>query len=230
MARALWKSNDPALWAQHAQRYDRVAREATARFTRGAFVSVDSEARLQAITAQLKGRSPAELSRAELLAIRDWKMSRNAFRPGWRQIENAKNSDAAVRSATREVFALVVAGDWLGALRHADKHLFGVGPATASIFLAMASDDLPFFGEEAVTASGARGPTESATYSLKGYAAFCEAMQARARELRDAASAGHTALSPVEMERALFVAARAPPGGVASGAGQPTPAKRARLR
>lgn len=235
MAAELWKCQDPSTWAERAAQYADVARRITARFEKGGFVSINSELRLQAIVDDLKTREPPELTREELIVVRDWKMSRNEWRPNWKLIEDARNSDATVRSATREAFALARSGEWAKALKHADMQLFGVGPATASIMLSMLDPQHPVFGEEAITASGMRGEKESHTYTHASYKRFHETMHERAQELNALAaraSKGAQELTPVDLERALFVAERAPKakGKMARSTGDRKPAASKRVR
>lgn len=139
--------------------------------------------------------------------------TRNKWRPAWKLAE--KNSEAAVRDATRAAFAQIAAGDWRAGHKSASA-LFGVGPAFASIFLALASDDHPFFGEEAVSASGARDPRgDGATYTLAKYLSFHTVMAEKAAALNARLDAGAERLTPVELERALFAAERSPASSAA---------------
>jgi len=155
MAQALWRSDDPADYRLHlAHAESRTLSRCKAAAEKSKADSVRRKAHER--FGELAGRFPEQtvLGLAELKLLRDWKMTRNKWRPSGKLVDG--NDDARVRASTEKAFAVLVkkgAGGIKPAIEilatNSATKLKGIGPATATLLVALVRSDCPFFGERA---------------------------------------------------------------------------------
>lgn len=170
----LWVSNDPARWRSALDRYDAVIAE------QGVDGLPDHD---RWYSAELPGaiarRSPAHITRDELVRVTEWKMSRGVWRA--RNLSLVKGNAAAVVIETSTE-----------ALRRAPHptapisvlaRLAGVGPATASAVVAAAVPDAyPFLDDLVAARVPGLGPI---AYTMGYYARYADALRDRSAALGD---------------------------------------------
>jgi hypothetical protein len=202
---SLWASSDVVAWRAHADAYPRVARSVTGgRVVYGKGEWVDAEACLCDLQGEVMGRSPKYLTRADLLVMTGWKMSRNQARMNYAMTADGANSDEKVRRVSEEAFRLWESGEWEQAMVVMSRALRGVGAATASVVMSLVDSGLPFYGEEAARAASGGGEIG---YRQSDYEAFTVAMQRRADEINavfESRDMEGSKLSAVQVEQALF--------------------------
>ncbi|MBA2670217.1 MAG: hypothetical protein H0U67_07605 [Gemmatimonadetes bacterium] len=145
----------------------------------------------QDLPRSIAARSPAHLTRPELVRLTEWKMARGVWRaPNLALVR--QNSDKDVRETSTEA---------LGRIPHPTApisvlaKLRGIGPATASAAIAAAAPDrYPFFDELVAEQLPGLGPV---AWTLTYYARYADA-------LRDAANALGGDWTPADLERALW--------------------------
>jgi hypothetical protein len=145
----------------------------------------------QELPRSIAARSPAHLTRPELVRLTEWKMARGVWRaPNLALVR--QNSDKDVRETSTEA---------LGRIPHPTApisvlaKLRGIGPATASAAIAAAAPDrYPFFDELVAEQLPGLGPV---AWTLTYYARYADA-------LRDAANALGGDWTPADLERALW--------------------------
>jgi hypothetical protein len=143
-----------------------------------------------ALPALIRARRPRHVTRAELIRLTEWKMSRGVWRaPNLVLVKG--NPAADVKRATAEGLALVPQPT-APVARIAE--LAGVGPATASAILSAEPRLYPFFDE--LVAAQVPGLGKVA-FTLGYYGRYAEALRARA-----AALGGRW--TPTMVERALW--------------------------
>ena len=111
----------------------------------------------------------------------------------------ASNSDEKIADATREAFAFYAKNpsDISGTLKLLATPLKGVGPATASLLLAVHDPkNIIFFSDEAYRWLVADGEKTSIKYDVKEYDALHAKAQALAKKLGS---------SPIDIEKVAFV-------------------------
>lgn len=164
------------------------------------------------------------LTREKLSKVVKWKLSKGSFRPGLQQKVDS-NPDAEISEAWRKAAACIVRREdnlvrrkndsdvlspeslcVMDAIKELDKHLCGVGPATASALLAPIIPDIAaFMSDEALLACGLFANTRTIKYDIKNYGRFNERMLAKARELNAKQKVSDEfCWSPEDVQRALF--------------------------
>ncbi|KAG0652296.1 hypothetical protein D0Z07_0899 [Hyphodiscus hymeniophilus] len=139
-----------------------------------------------------------EMYLADVQKLTDWKLAHGKFRPTLPKLV-AKNSDEAIKEATGDAFSHYAGNstDISGTLKKISEPLKGVGPATASLILAVHDPEhVIFFSDEAYRWLCADGGKSSIKYSIKEF-----------DELHDKAKAimAKLKVSPIDVEKVAFV-------------------------
>lgn len=137
------------------------------------------------------------VTRADLVKLMEWKLTRGKMRPLMRFIVALDEQE--VVESTKEGLAMVPADDEAGLdlekLRQSVERiseLKGVGPATASALLSRYNPRLfPFMSDEVLVVAGSR----ERKHTLKRYLELAEEVAAKARE---------TGMAADEVERAIW--------------------------
>jgi len=193
-AATLWESSDVDLWQSCSRRYAALAETASRGNVQiGKSCYKDAHRRLESLRARLAElKTSPELGLEDLLAVRDWKMALNKWRPSG-AIVGQNTDDAKVRETTRLAFAELDAGPgtWPSCERALrilceDKgtKLKGLGPATASLVLSLRDPNVPFFGEAVLEAAHAK----TGRYDMRAYREFHGLVQRRLEQLHAAAA------------------------------------------
>lgn len=107
----------------------------------------------------IRSRNPNNLTTAEYSKLIRWKLKRGKWRPRLLGFANAL-TDSQVETASTKAFELLKKEDRRGALDRFCE-LRGCGPATASAFLALMDQSVPFMGDEILVLT--QGPKKSYT-------------------------------------------------------------------
>jgi hypothetical protein len=182
----LWTDPDPTRWRAALERYPEVVeRQGVDRLP-----ALDRWYRDE-LSGAIEGRSPAHLTRAELVRVTEWKMARGVWRPRNLGLVRSNSEEAVVETSSEALARVPDPRRPISIL----ARLSGVGPATASaVAAAAAPGTYPFFDDIAAAAVPALGKV---AYTLAYYVRYAEALRGRAAELGD----GWT---PVAVERALW--------------------------
>ncbi|XP_078274374.1 uncharacterized protein LOC144604109 isoform X3 [Rhinoraja longicauda] len=122
-------------------------------------------------------RTEKFLTRAELVQLMEWKLTRGKFRPMLQKMV-ASNPEDSVASCTRKAFKLLP--DVSAAIQELTK-LKAVGPATASaVLVAGAPHDAAFMADEAVESIAGLAPIK---YTLKHYILYLDKVRECAEQL-----------------------------------------------
>lgn len=128
----------------------------------------------------------------------DWKLRHGTFRPTLPKLV-AKNSDEAIKAATTDAFSHYASHstDIAGTLQKLSEPLKGIGPATASLLLAIHDPEhIIFFSDEAYRWLVAGGEKASPKYSVKEF----DELHAKAKTLM-----AKLKVTPIEVEKVAFV-------------------------
>lgn len=139
----------------------------------------------------IAGRSPAQVTHAELVRVTEWKMARGVWRARNLVLVRGNEPAAVERASAAALAAVPHPTAPIAALAELD----GVGPATASAVAAAAAPEVyPFFDE--LVAAQVPGLGKVA-FTLGYYARYAAALRDRAARLGGA-------WTPVMVERALW--------------------------
>lgn len=174
---ALFDSADGQRWKEALALYDEALQRVADR--------KKDPSKLQALDKwfySAKEAKGAEVDKAYVCKVAEWKLSRGTFRPGLLQ-KVQSNSEQAVKKA----FAAAsesIEEDPAKALKALDAALAGVGPATASAVLCRAfPNKVAFMSDEAMLGCGLFSKASEIKYDLKTFARFNEIVQQKALEL-----------------------------------------------
>jgi hypothetical protein len=182
----LWVSDDPVRWRSALDRYPAVIAE------QGVNRLPDHDRWYRAeLPDAIARRSPAHITRVELVRVTEWKMTRGVWRG--RNLGLVKGNAAAL--------VIETSTEALGRAPHPTApisvlgRLAGVGPATASAVAAAALPDAyPFLDDLVAARVPGLGPV---AYTLGYYARYASA-------LRDKAAALGDDWTPALVERAVW--------------------------
>jgi hypothetical protein len=183
---SLWTDPDPTRWQRALERYPEVVeRQAVERLP-----ALDRWYR-EELPGAIHGRSPAHVTRDELVRVTEWKMARGVWRARNLGLVRSNAGALVVETSTE---ALALAPDPRRPISILAR-MSGVGPATASAVAPAAyPETYPFFDDVAAAGVPDLGPV---AYTMAYYARYADALRARAAELGE----GWT---PVGVERALW--------------------------
>jgi len=138
------------------------------------------------------------LELADVQKLVDWKLRHGTFRPTLPKLV-AKNSDDTIKAATQEAFSHYAknSSDIAGTLKLISEPLKGVGPATASLLLAVHDpEQVIFFSDEVYRWLVAGGNKISPKYTAKEF----EDIHAKVKSLQ-----AKLKVSPIDIEKVAFV-------------------------
>ena len=199
---SLYSSNKPSVWKHYSDLYPALAARLTkGRVKWGTHEASDVSTRLDSL-AQATRSSPqgeACLTLEQIQLARDWKMIRNRVRPSWDEPDKIPPAQAV--KSTKEAFELLGRGEWKEAMKTMTEtsrstNLHGIGPATASILLALRDPGVPFFGEEIIRVALPNAGM-SYKYSFTEFEDFYDVMKEKEEEI------GSSEMGVYEMERAV---------------------------
>ena len=211
VALQLWKSHDTLKFEHSLRNYSTICSQrchsvGIKHSRAGYFTGIDKAAH-EKYQSLLERTIPlTHLTMAQLQIVRDWKMTRNIWRPNW-ALTNT-NTEEGVRSITSLAFQSLSRNDGLSE-RGIERsiailtRLVGVGPATACAILSLNTSSVAFFGEEAIDAANLRN-VFCRRYDLTSVLKFNREMQRRARQLGARSTGGRWTARDVE--NALFSA------------------------
>jgi hypothetical protein len=182
----LWSSNTREVLCRALESYDEVvARQEVAKLPER-----DRWYR-EELPHAIASRSPAYVTRDELVRATEWKMARGVWRARNLVLVRGNEPDAVIEASTEALSKIPHPTKPISVL----ATLAGVGPATASAVVAAAAPDIyPFFDELVAAQLPELGKV---AWTLGYYARYAEALRARARELGGD-------WTPVRVERALW--------------------------
>jgi hypothetical protein len=232
MARELWRSDDAEEWRAALGRYAAAMDALQATKKRVDIRKLDARVFTELVGSVAKSGC---LSKAELEEVVTWKLNKGKMRPIFHLIHGLE--DGAVRAATGRAVARLRTGlpsvaDAKAALDDVCT-LRGVGPATGSAVLCLASDSVPFMADEALEAVlGTRAYTvpefEALTRLTRAKAAALAAAEGSEARAPSAAawpeSLLHEPWSARLVHLALWAAERAPPAAAGSKRARDAPA------
>jgi len=148
--------------------------------------------------------------------LRNWKMTRNKWRPSGKLVD--RNEDQSVRATTKRAFAIVAKKGANGIEAAIDilSTLKGIGPATASLLVSLVHPDCPFFGEEAIKATGVKQAWASNPYAMEPVLEFNRRLVEKAAAL---SASGERTFTAQDVELSLYSAEH---GGGSTGNPQET--------
>ncbi|MCJ1243436.1 hypothetical protein MMC30_000633 [Trapelia coarctata] len=158
------------------------------------------------------------LEKGEVEDLMAWKLTRGKFRPTLLPL--VKSNDAAlITSTTRDAFALFASdpSDPFPALKKLAE-LRGVGPATSSLLLSVAFEEVPFFADEILgwLREGGGGKLK---YDWKEYKEVWEGVKG-VREGLDGGKGREQRASAVDVERGAWVVEMVKAMGLGLGTGE----------
>ncbi|BCS25663.1 uncharacterized protein APUU_50374S [Aspergillus puulaauensis] len=113
------------------------------------------ERRSQGNADEGEGKGGHSLSKDEVVKLMEWKLKHGVYRPALLGMIKS-NQEKSIQSATRSAFSLIQEEKCLDFQSNIQKGLDaltaplrGVGPATASLILSVASADIPFYSDDA---------------------------------------------------------------------------------
>ena len=123
-------------------------------------------------------------------------MTRNKWRPSGKLVDG--NDDQRVRKSTEKAFAAVVGKKGADGIKsaieilstHSSTKLKGIGPATATLLVSLVHPDCPFFGEEAIKATGVKQEWASNPYAMAPVLEFNRRLVDKAAALSEGGEGG----------------------------------------
>ncbi|KAA0156919.1 hypothetical protein FNF31_05842 [Cafeteria roenbergensis] len=241
-AAALWASADRRAWSRALDQYGsalRAVRDASKTGKKADLEALDEAVR-ESLPAAIAARHPPHATQPELSTLVRWKLMRGKFRPRLQGFADAADhaevveaTTAAFEAASRVTRALLTdpkrrpaAKAAVVAALEALTSLKGVGPATASAFLAAFSPEFPFMADEALVLVGERKYTATVYADLvvslaakaESIAPCRAAVAAAAAAASSDAAEQQAAISPRDIADALWAVAHAPPAAAAAAA------------
>jgi hypothetical protein len=190
---SLWSSEHCDEWHEAAGSYDQVV---AAQQVNG-LEDLDRWIR-EDLPAQIKSRSPAHVTRDDLVRATSWKMKRGVWRERNRLLVAGNEADEVERASAEAFAAVPDPGKPVVIL----CRLAGAGPATASAVLSAHSPEIyPFFDELVAAQIDNLGPV---AFTTSYYSRYAARLRERAGQLSESCS--HREWTAQDVSQALWAA------------------------